>query len=600
MAWPGQRFLVPFDGEESYDWLAEQPRIHHPDVQQLSPEDRAREHRRPGQHLLRKKSFSSKCSKDELEICVNLETPKEASRLQQQLSQMQSGMGGMQELLLEQFMEKDYGDDLLLLTATEPGGAVVGLIFWRYLRSSHDEFWHHVMVDPSADEQLALSPARPPPDAWVLIELLCTDDQFRGRGVGKLLLVAALAYSAVKESDWLGLPTDRRLALVLDAMAFSSNAAPIGWSFPDVPEQAATVATVSTIQGCFNQIQHESLAAILAIEEHGAEMSPAAWQQVRSARTILRLVQDVLLRLNEAGDHPQQEPLEYFRDIRKWSWDAVKAHREGEHTEVTRLAWSILARTRAAEQWHEDRNTVPTQLVALGAPNEEGSERSTQTAMTRSGMPTEPAEKTDEEVTDGSGSVGEMEVEVEPEAAGDQDAQTSPVGDAEGQESLQAEPDGDRDDRGQTSLHLAAENGSAEVGQLLVANPGAIHAQTKRGRTPLHAAAAHGQVPTLQLLLASDAVVNAADVLGTTALHLAVTHGSTEAVEVLLDHHADLRSADLFGQQPLHYAAGHGLAAVVQVLLARGADAAARDALNRMAYDLAKENLFEEVAELLS
>ena len=37
------------------------------------------------------------------------------------------------------------------------GGAVVGLIFWRYLRSSHDEFWHHVMVDPSADEQLALS-----------------------------------------------------------------------------------------------------------------------------------------------------------------------------------------------------------------------------------------------------------------------------------------------------------------------------------------------------------------------------------------------------------------------------------------------------------
>ena len=27
-----------------------------------------------------------------------------------------------------------------------------------------------------------------PPNAWVLIELLCTDDAFRGRGVGKLLL----------------------------------------------------------------------------------------------------------------------------------------------------------------------------------------------------------------------------------------------------------------------------------------------------------------------------------------------------------------------------------------------------------------------------
>eukprot|EP00434_Breviolum_minutum_P031515 symbB.v1.2.027868.t1/scaffold2894.1/size68075/5 len=109
-------------------------------------------------------------------------------------------MGGMQELLLEQFIEKDHGDDLLLLTATEPGGHVVGLIFWRYLHSAHDDFWHHVMVDPSVTEDtLQIRPTLPPPNAWVLIELLCTDDKFRGRGVGKLLLVAALAYSAVKD-----------------------------------------------------------------------------------------------------------------------------------------------------------------------------------------------------------------------------------------------------------------------------------------------------------------------------------------------------------------------------------------------------------------
>lgn len=35
----------------------------------------------------------------------------------------------------------------------------------------------------------SLGPTLPPPNAWVLIELLCTDDKFRGRGVGKLLLV---------------------------------------------------------------------------------------------------------------------------------------------------------------------------------------------------------------------------------------------------------------------------------------------------------------------------------------------------------------------------------------------------------------------------
>jgi hypothetical protein len=42
-------------------------------------------------------------------------------------------------------------------------------------------------------------------------------------------------------------------------------------------------------------IHEECLTAILAIEEHGAEMSPAAWQQVRNARSIRRLVQDILL-----------------------------------------------------------------------------------------------------------------------------------------------------------------------------------------------------------------------------------------------------------------------------------------------------------------
>ena len=88
---------------------------------------------------------------------------------------------------------------------------MVGLIFWRYLHSAHDDFWHHVMVDPSVtDDTLqiralaasgqqweffekhllpSLGPTLPPPNAWVLIELLCTDDKFRGRGVGKLLLV---------------------------------------------------------------------------------------------------------------------------------------------------------------------------------------------------------------------------------------------------------------------------------------------------------------------------------------------------------------------------------------------------------------------------
>ncbi|CAJ1363491.1 unnamed protein product [Effrenium voratum] len=192
------RFLLPFDGSEEesdQDWLAEPPRIHQAAVRQLPSPQRSVEHRRPGKQLLRQRSFHAPCAQDELQLCITLETPEEAPRLQGQVAAMKSSMGGMQELLLEQFIEKDYDDDLLLLTATDQGGNLVGMIFWRYLRSSHDEFWRHVLVDMGS-EALAL---RTPPEAWVLIELLCTGDAFRGRGVGKLLLVAALAYSAVKD-----------------------------------------------------------------------------------------------------------------------------------------------------------------------------------------------------------------------------------------------------------------------------------------------------------------------------------------------------------------------------------------------------------------
>merc|ERR1712193_177590 len=76
------------------------------------------------------------------------------------------------------------------------------------LKDKHDDFWRKANVDLD----YSISPAglplakTTPPDSWTLIELLCTDRSYRGHGVGKLLLVGALAYSAVK---------DRKTAAVL-------------------------------------------------------------------------------------------------------------------------------------------------------------------------------------------------------------------------------------------------------------------------------------------------------------------------------------------------------------------------------------------------
>ncbi|CAE7404172.1 unnamed protein product [Symbiodinium natans] len=199
------RFLLPFGEEEQehIDWHGAQPRPHHRHVPGLPEAAQAVEHRRPGKQLLKKGSFHAPCAQDELQLFVALETPEQAARLRKQAAELDSGMGGMQEILLDQFIEKDYGDDLLLLTATEqPGGRLVGLIFWRYLHSAHDDFWRHVLVDLGKAEDLhpiGEQSRGAPPDAWILVELLCTDDSFRKRGVGKLLLVAALAYSTVKD-----------------------------------------------------------------------------------------------------------------------------------------------------------------------------------------------------------------------------------------------------------------------------------------------------------------------------------------------------------------------------------------------------------------
>jgi len=147
--------------------------------------------------------FISPRARNELTLRVTLETPETARRLVSQVASLKSDMNGMEELLLEQFIDKDIETDLLLLTATQKAtGRLVGLIFWRYLRNADDDYWKHVKVDwkaalgPNADS--ALVGNRPLSSAFVL-EQLCTDRTFRGRGVGKLLLVTALAYSAVKD-----------------------------------------------------------------------------------------------------------------------------------------------------------------------------------------------------------------------------------------------------------------------------------------------------------------------------------------------------------------------------------------------------------------
>jgi len=190
--------------EDGIDWFARSPYSHHPASRSLPQEDQVIERQRNGQQLLRNRRFATPCARDALTLCVRLETAESARRLVTKTQELVSGMHDLESMLLESFIDKDYDDDLLLLTATEgDDGKLLGMVFWRYLREIDDLFWDAAGVDwkkkLGSQIENACICGKPFRDAWVVIELLCIDEACRGHGIGKLLLVAALAYSAVKD-----------------------------------------------------------------------------------------------------------------------------------------------------------------------------------------------------------------------------------------------------------------------------------------------------------------------------------------------------------------------------------------------------------------
>jgi ankyrin repeat protein len=73
---------------------------------------------------------------------------------------------------------------------------------------------------------------------------------------------------------------------------------------------------------------------------------------------------------------------------------------------------------------------------------------------------------------------------------------------------------------GATALHKAAENGHAEVVEVLLDAGADVKAEDKWGRTALHEAAEKGDLAGVQNALAAGEDVNAVDNRGKTALHV--------------------------------------------------------------------------------
>jgi len=128
---------------------------------------------------------------------------------------------------------------------------------------------------------------------------------------------------------------------------------------------------------------------------------------------------------------------------------------------------------------------------------------------------------------------------------------------------------------GMTPLHWAAENGNADLADILIYAGARVHTTTRLGRyTPLHLASRGGHARAVLVLLAAGADPNALTSTGAvTPLHFAAASGSVEAVTALVERGADVNLGDRqWGHTPLMFAAARNRPDAVRALLEQGAE----------------------------
>ncbi|XP_017775138.1 PREDICTED: ankyrin repeat domain-containing protein 12 [Nicrophorus vespilloides] len=111
--------------------------------------------------------------------------------------------------------------------------------------------------------------------------------------------------------------------------------------------------------------------------------------------------------------------------------------------------------------------------------------------------------------------------------------------------------------------------------------------RNERGETPLHLAAIKGDVEQVSRLLGHRADPNVADFAGWTPLHEACNHGWYEVAFRLVQAGASVNAKGLDNETPLHDAAINGHMKLVKLLVEKGADVHAKNAKGKTPVDVA-------------
>ncbi|MDR1787796.1 MAG: ankyrin repeat domain-containing protein [Treponema sp.] len=134
-----------------------------------------------------------------------------------------------------------------------------------------------------------------------------------------------------------------------------------------------------------------------------------------------------------------------------------------------------------------------------------------------------------------------------------------------------------KDGLGNTALHYAAQWRYDSHIPLMVERGARTEAPNATGETPLFVAVRVNSPSTIKTLLKCGADISWRDSLGNTALHAAVRWNSPEAAITLIEQGIDLNAQALNGKTPLHEAVRLGMADLENLLLQRGADVETRD-----------------------
>jgi ankyrin repeat protein len=156
-----------------------------------------------------------------------------------------------------------------------------------------------------------------------------------------------------------------------------------------------------------------------------------------------------------------------------------------------------------------------------------------------------------------------------------------------------------RDRNGDSPLNMAAQKGNEALVDVLLAAHADVQLANLAGVTPLMAAAHAGKPQIVRKLLASGARDDSLDRVKKNAAVYAAGQGCTGCLEELLKAGTPLNVRLSNNLTLLMWTAGYGHIETARWLLGHGADPALRDDRGKTAADIAREQNYLELAQLL-